>query len=63
MSLNFSVVDNDEDQFEEHQSVHKARLGQQQPSNVSLEECLQLFTKEEKVSISTSRIAILLTKI
>ncbi|KAL4240330.1 Ubiquitin carboxyl-terminal hydrolase 31 [Mactra antiquata] len=44
-----SIVDNDEDQFEEHQSVHKARLGQQQPSNVSLEECLQLFTKEEKL--------------
>lgn len=42
-------VDNDEDIYEEHQSVHKARLGQQQVLHVSLDDCLRLFTKEEKV--------------
>ena len=46
------LVDDDEDFIEEHQSVHKARLSQQQPSNVSLEDCLKLFTKEEKVLTS-----------
>ncbi|XP_060595230.1 ubiquitin carboxyl-terminal hydrolase 31-like isoform X2 [Ruditapes philippinarum] len=43
------LVDDDEDYVEEHPSVHKARLNQQQPSYVSLEECLKLFTKEEKL--------------
>ena len=43
-------IDNDDDLFEEHQSVHKARLGQQQPVHVSLDDCLRLFTKDEKVS-------------
>lgn len=45
------LIDDDEDLVEEHQSVHKARLSQQQPSNVSLEDCLKLFTKEEKVCL------------
>lgn len=43
------LVDDDEDVVEEHQSVHKARLSQQQASSVSLEDCLKLFTKEEKL--------------
>ena len=41
---------NDDEQLEEHHSVHKVRLNQQQPSHVSLDECLKLFTKEERVS-------------
>lgn len=50
--LNIRFVDNDDDIFEEHQSVHKARLGQQQPVHVSLDDCLKLFTKDEKVNQS-----------
>jgi len=41
---------NDEDDFEEHASVHRARLGLQQPHSVSLDDCLTLFTKEEQVT-------------
>ena len=45
------IIKNDDEQLEEHNSVHKVRLNQQQPSHVSLDECLKLFTKEERVSV------------
>lgn len=44
------IIVNDDEQLEEHHSVHKVRLNQQQPSHVSLDECLKLFTKEERLS-------------
>ncbi|XP_052816760.1 ubiquitin carboxyl-terminal hydrolase 31-like [Mya arenaria] len=43
------IVDNDKDVVDEHSSVHKARLSLTQPSSVSLDDCLRLFTKEEKL--------------
>ena len=49
---NCRIIVNDDEQLEEHNSVHKVRLNQQQPSHVSLDECLKLFTKEERVSCS-----------
>lgn len=51
----FRFIDNDDEVIEEHESVHKARLGLQQPSHVSLEDCLKLFTKEEKVAVYISK--------
>ncbi|KAH3860654.1 ubiquitin carboxyl-terminal hydrolase 31-like [Dreissena polymorpha] len=44
-----SYVELDDDQLEEHDSVHTARLNLQQPTSVSLEDCLRVFTKEERL--------------
>ncbi|KAL5018581.1 hypothetical protein ScPMuIL_004303 [Solemya velum] len=44
------IIFNDDDNIEEHNTVHQARLSQQQPISVCLDECFQLFTQEETLS-------------
>ncbi|KAK3579493.1 hypothetical protein CHS0354_028312 [Potamilus streckersoni] len=44
------VVRYDDDPVEEHSTVHKVRLSQQQPTDISLDECFKLFTREEKLT-------------
>lgn len=45
----------------EDPSVKKVRATQQQPLKVSLEECLQLFTRDEKVELISDYILIIYT--
>ncbi|WAQ96183.1 UBP31-like protein [Mya arenaria] len=53
------IVDNDKDVVDEHSSVHKARLSLTQPSSVSLDDCLRLFTKEEKCGLRKNKVNVL----
>lgn len=45
------VIIKDNDVIHDDPSVKKVCMSQQQPLKVSLEECLQLFTRDEKVEL------------
>ena len=47
--VNFRVIRKDNDEIQDDPSVKRVRLSQQQPLKVSLDECLELFTRDEKV--------------
>lgn len=47
-----SVICDDGERIAEHSSVASVRAVAQQPIKVSLEECFQLYTQEEKVRVS-----------
>ena len=49
--VNFRVILKDNDEIQDDPSVKRVRLSQQQPLKVSLDECLELFTRDEKVHI------------
>lgn len=55
------VIIKDNDVIHEDPSVKKVRMSQQQPLKVSLEECLQLFTRDEKVEPISDYILIIYT--
>lgn len=55
------VIIKDNDVIHEDPSVKKVRATQQQPLKVSLEESLQLFTRDEKVELISDYILIIYT--
>lgn len=47
--LNYSIIKDDKEHAEIHQSVKDAQSSSQGQGKVSLEECFKLYTQEEKV--------------